>query len=111
MEPIGSSLWLEKKGFPNKSKGIKNSKFKNRSEYQQSCFNCKKIGHLIVECPKLQKHKQSISREENYKGKLKKSLMTTWDEFDEKEESHKEEGNLGLMATESEKNTRTKFRV
>jgi len=37
--------------------------------------------------------------------------MTTWDEFDEKEESHKEEGNLGLMATESEKNTRTKFRV
>jgi len=47
----------------------KNMKFLSKKGYQKGCFNCKKIGHFIVECPDLQKEKS--------KDKSKKASFNT----------------------------------
>jgi hypothetical protein len=43
------------KRFSNRSSGSKGSS--SKKEDQKSCFNCKKPGHFIAECPDLQKDK------------------------------------------------------
>jgi len=69
----------------------KNKKFLNRrssykgskKEDQKSCFNSKKPGHFIVDCPDLQKEKskekskKSTFQSNKFKKQIKKSLMAT----------------------------------
>jgi len=46
-------LAKKNKKFLSRRSGYKGS----RKEYQKGCFNCKKPGHFIVDCPDLQKEK------------------------------------------------------
>lgn len=56
------------------------------------CYECKKLGHFIFECPSLNKEKPRKTF------KKKKSLMATWKDLDfssfEEEEEVAEEANL-----------------
>ena len=73
--------YLAKKNmkFLSKRSGYKSSK----KEDQKGCFNCKKSGHLIVDCPDLQKEKsKDKSKKSNFntrkfRKQIKKSLMAT----------------------------------
>jgi hypothetical protein len=97
------------KKFSNRSSGSRSSGFKDKKENLNKCFNCKKSGHLIADCPeKSSKDRvkgKSISKE-RFKNKVKKSLMATWEDInDESEDDTEEEANLALMATASENNS------
>ncbi|KAH9753733.1 hypothetical protein KPL71_015184 [Citrus sinensis] len=63
---------------------------KNRKEKKEliKCYECKKLGHIKMECPLLNKLK-------------KKAMVATWDDSDEEtsdDEEHQEMKNLALMA-------------
>ena len=73
-----------------------------------TCYECKKSGHIRIECPKL-KHKNKGAKDR------KKAFKATWDDFSkfEKEEEQEEVANLCFMALEDKnkvclKSTRTK---
>jgi hypothetical protein len=70
------------------------------------CFNCKKTGHFIVDSHKLSskdKVKKRNFNKENFKNKIKKSLIATWEDVDnDLEVEEDKEANLALMATASE---------
>src|SRR4030043_843765 len=73
---------------------------------EKNCFNCKKPGHFIADCPELKKDKskKNGSKTSNVKRNCRKSLMAAWDELDKDSGSEKEddeEANLALMATTS----------
>jgi len=67
-----------KKVFSRRS-GYKGSKKKD----QKGCFNCKKLGHFIADCPALQKEKSKEKskkptfKSSKFKKQIKQSLMTT----------------------------------
>jgi len=79
--------------FLSKKGGYKSSK----KEDQKGCFNCKKTGHFIAECPDLQKEKsKDKSKKASYntrkfRKQIKKSLMATWEDLDSESGSEKEE--------------------
>jgi len=94
----------------------KNKRFLSRSSSHKSskkegCFNCKKTGHFIAEWPDLQKDKSKdkskkpIFKSNKFKEKIKKSLMATWEDLDNKSESDEEEAEakakiaMALVAT------------
>ena len=93
--------------FLSKKGGYKSSK----KEDQKGCFNCKKTGHFIAECPDLQKEKlKDKTKKESFntrkfRKQIKKSLMETWEDLDSESGSEKEdvedEANVvvGLMTT------------
>src|SRR4030043_141188 len=88
-----------------------------KKEEQKSCYNCKKPGHFIADCPDMQKDKskKKSSKSSTFKSNFRKSLMAAWDDLDKDSESEKEddeEANLALMAiassdTESESESET----
>ncbi|MCI63170.1 serine/threonine protein kinase SRPK1, partial [Trifolium medium] len=85
----------------NKGNGSRSSGYKEKKEDQKNCFNCKKPGHFIADCPELsskEKSKRSSSKKENFKNKIKKSLMATWEDLDKMsdDEVEEEEANLAL---------------
>ena len=59
------------------------SSHKSSRKEEKDCFNCKKTGHFIVECPNLQKDKSKdkskkpIFKSNKFKKQIKKSLMAT----------------------------------
>ncbi|PNX69873.1 hypothetical protein L195_g064632, partial [Trifolium pratense] len=65
---------------------------------QKNCFNCKKPGHFIADCPEMSskdKRKRYNSKKQQFKSKLKKSLMSTFEELSSEEEVEEdEEANL-----------------
>ena len=83
----------------------------SRKEDQKGCFNCKKPGHFIAECPDLQrekskdKSKRSTFKPSKFKKQIKQSLMATWDDLGSESGSDKEEADedakvaVGLVAT------------
>ena len=93
--------------FLSKKGGYKSSK----KEDQKGCFNCKKTGHFIAECPDLQKEKSKGKSKKasfntrKFRKQIKKSLMATWEDIDiesgsEKEEAEKEANVVvGLVTT------------
>jgi len=93
--------------FLSKRGGYKSSK----KEDQKGCFNCKKSGHFIVDCPDLQKEKskekskKSSFNSRKFRKQIKKSLMATWEDLDIESGSEKEEVRdetnvaVGLVAT------------
>ena len=84
---------------------------KNMKFLSKRCFNCKKPGHFIAECPDLQKEqakdksKKSSFNSRKFRKQIKKSLMATWEDLDSESESEKEEAEdeanvvVGLVAT------------
>jgi len=101
----------------------KNKRFLSRSSSHKSsrreekgCFNCKKTGHFIVECPDLQKDKSKdkskkpILKSNKFKKQIKKSLMATWEDLDNESESDEEEAEdeakiaMALVATVENEN-------
>jgi len=95
--------------FLSKKGGYKSS----TKEDQKGCFNCKKTGHFIVECPDLQKEKSKDKSKKasfntrKFRKQIKKSLMETWEDLDSESGSKKEEAEeeanvvVGLVATVS----------
>jgi len=102
---------------------MKNKRFLSRGSSHNSsrkeekgCFNCKKTGHFIAECPNLQKEKSKdkskkpIFKSNKFKKQIKKSLMETWEDLDNESESDEEDAEdeaniaMALVATvENEK--------
>jgi len=101
----------------------KNKKFLSRSSSHRSsrreekgCFNCKKTGHFIAECPDLQKDKtkdkskKPIFKSNKFKKQIKKNLMATWEDLDNESESEEEEAEdeakiaMALVATVENEN-------
>ncbi|KAI5424658.1 hypothetical protein KIW84_030735 [Lathyrus oleraceus] len=76
-----------------------------KKDNQKGCFNYKKSDHFIVECLDLQKNKAKNGSLQKYsfKNRFKKSVMATWYELDNKEDSEKDEeqANLTMMALTS----------
>ncbi|KAK2373437.1 gag-protease polyprotein [Trifolium repens] len=101
-------LNMKFKKFSNRSSGSRSSGFKDKKEDLNKCFNCKKPGHFIADCPEKSSRDKvkgkSISKE-RFKNKVKKGLMATWEDInDESDDDTEEEANLALMATASEDN-------
>jgi len=96
-------LAKKNKEFISRGSGHKSS----RKEKQKSCFNCKKTGHFIAECPDLQKEKSKkpIFKSNKFKKQIKKSLMATGEELDNESESDKDDAEneakiaMALVAT------------
>jgi len=103
----------------------KNKKFMSKGsshkssirEEQKGCFNYKKTGHFIAECPDLQKEKSKdkskkpVFTSNKFKKQIKKSLMAIWEDLDNESESDKDDAEdeaniaMALVATvENEKN-------
>ena len=66
-----------------------------KEEKKIICFNCRKPGHIVVECPK-NKGKPSTSKK-SYK---KKALKATWDSESESDEEI-DTAHMCFMANES----------
>ena len=66
----------------------KDSSHKSSKKEEKGCFNCKKTGHFIAECPDLQKDKSKkpIFISNKFKKQIKKSLMATWEDLDNESE-------------------------
>ncbi|CAJ2647317.1 unnamed protein product [Trifolium pratense] len=97
---------LNKRNF----KGNSSRNFVSKKVDQKNCFNCKKSGHFIADCPEMSakdKSKRYSSKKQQFKSKLKKSLMATFEELSSEEEvEEEEEANLALMAsTDSDADT------
>jgi len=100
-------LAKKNKKFLSRRSGYKGS----RKEDQKGCFNCKKPGHFIVDCPDIQKEKskdkskKSTFKSNKIKKKIKQSLMATWEDLDSESESDKDDVDedakvvVGLVAT------------
>jgi len=100
-------LARKNKKFLSKKGGYKSSK----KEDQKGCFNCKKPGHFIVECPDLQKEKskdkskKSSFNSRKFRKQIKKSLKATWEDLDSESGSEKEKAEdeakvaVGVVAT------------
>jgi len=101
--------YLAKKNKRFLSKGISH---KSSRKEEKGCFNCKKTGHFIAECPDLQKDKSKdkskklIFKSNKFKKQIKKSLMATWEYLDNESESDEEEAEdeakiaMALVATD-----------
>jgi len=101
--------YLAKKNmkFLSKRGGYKSFK----KEDQKGCFNCKKPGHFIADCPDLQKEKskdkskKSSFNSRKFKKQINMSLMATWEDLDNESGCEKEEAEdeanvaVGLVAT------------
>jgi len=95
------------KKFLSRRSGYKGS----RKEDQKGCFNCKKPGPFIADCPDLQKEKskdkskKSTFKSNKIKKQIKLSLMETWEYLDSESESDKDDANedakvvVGLVVT------------
>jgi len=100
-------LGRKNRKFLSKKGGYKSS----NKEDQKGCFNCKKTGHFIAECPDLQKEKSKDKSKKasfntrKFRKQIKKSLMATWEDLDSESGSEKEEAEeeanvaVGLVAT------------
>jgi len=82
----------------------------SRKQDQKGCFNCKKHGHFIADCPDLQKEKskdkskKSTFKSKKIKKQIKQSLMATWEDLDNESEYDKDDADedakvaVGLVA-------------
>ena len=90
---------------------IRGSFRSSKKEDQKGCFNYKKPGHFIADCPDLhkekskEKSKKPTFKSSKFKKQLKQSLMATWDDLDSESESDKGDSDegaklaVGLVAT------------
>jgi len=89
----------------------RSSSHKSSRKEEKSCFNCKKTGHFIAECPDLRKDKSKdkskkpIFKSNKFKKQIERSLMATWEDLDIESESDEEEAEdeakiaMALVAT------------
>jgi hypothetical protein len=95
---------LSSKGSRSRSSG-----FKDKKEDLNECYNCKKSGQFIADCPEMSskdKAKNKNISKERFKNKVNKSLKAIWEDInnDSDDDDADEEANLALMATASEDN-------
>jgi len=93
------------KKFLSRRSGYKGS----RKEDQKGCFNCKKLGYFIADCPDLQKEKskdkskKSTFKSNMIKKQIKQSLMATWEDLDSESDKDNPDKDakvvVGLVAT------------
>jgi len=107
---------LEYLAKKNKTFLSRGSSHKNSRKEEKGCFNCKKTGHFIAECPDLQKEKSKdkskkpIFKSNIFKKQIKKSLMATWEDLDNESESDEEDAEdeakiaMALVATVENEN-------
>ncbi|XP_024628701.1 uncharacterized protein [Medicago truncatula] len=96
--PDGDSNKLEYLAKKNRKFLMKKNGYKNfKKEDQKGCFNCKKPGHFIADCPDLQKEKSKDKPKKSsfnirkFRKEIKKSLMATWEDLDSESDSEKED--------------------
>lgn len=84
-------LTKKKNKFSSRSNGFKGPSSRSDKYDQNGCFNCQKPGHFIDAYPDLQKDKvkKESFQKNNFRSKFKKSLMLTWEELDNEEETNK----------------------
>lgn len=72
-----------------RSSGFRGSSLRDKKGDQKGCFNCKKPGYFIADCPELQKDslKKGSYQMDNFRNNVKKSIMTTWGKLDNEGES------------------------
>lgn len=77
-------LAKKNKRFYGKTSVFRGSSSKEKKDDQKGCFNYKKHGHFIADCPEVQKNKSKKGsyQKDSFRNKFKKSLMATWDELD-----------------------------
>ena len=70
-----------------KSSGFKGSA--SKKDESKNCYNCKKPGHFIADCPDIpkDKSKKKSSKSSNFNSKYRRSLMVAWDDLDKESES------------------------
>ncbi|MCI26980.1 serine/threonine protein kinase SRPK1, partial [Trifolium medium] len=90
--------WNRKNNISNRGSGSKEGE-------QLKCYNCSKTGHFIADCLEFSfkdKEKKSNSWKENFKSKVRKILMATWEDLDKiTDGDDEEEANLALIAIAS----------
>jgi len=74
----------KKKRFPRRSSTVRGSNYIEKKNEQKTNLNCKKLGHSLFDSLDLQKDKpkKESSKNENFKHKVKKILMETWEDLD-----------------------------
>jgi len=82
----------KKKRFYGRRNGVKGSSNKEKKDEPKARFNYKKHGRSIVDYPGIQKES---SNKENFKSRVKKCLMVTWEDLDV--EYDEEEVHLAMM--------------
>lgn len=87
--------------FSGRSIGFIGSSSREKKDDRKGCFNYNNSSHFIVDYPEVQKDKSKKGsfQKDNFKNKFKTSLIETWDELDNEEDSEKdkEQANLALI--------------
>ncbi|PNX54828.1 serine/threonine protein kinase SRPK1, partial [Trifolium pratense] len=81
---------LNKRNF----RGNNSRNLVSKKDDQKNCFNCKKPGHFIADCPEMSskdKSKRYNTKKQQFKSKLKKCLMATFEELSSEEEVEEDE--------------------
>ncbi|MCI83434.1 serine/threonine protein kinase SRPK1, partial [Trifolium medium] len=58
--------------------------YKDKKDDQKNCFNYRKPGHFIADCPDLaykNKGNKGNSKNDDFRSKMKKSLLATWEDL------------------------------
>lgn len=85
-------LTKRNKRFSGRRSGFRGSSSKDKVDDQKSYFNYKKSGYFKAYYPNMQKYKpkKGIFQKDMFISKFKKSLMETWDELDNEDNSYKD---------------------
>jgi len=84
-------LFYKKGRQSNFRRGKPQGRFEKKRDEPGPCFHCKKIGHLIADCPALQ---ASTSK---HGMKKKKALAATWDDSESESEEEIDTANMCFM--------------
>ena len=84
-------MFYKKVRQSNFRRGKPQGRYEKKREEPGPCFHCKKIGHLIADCPALQ---ATTSKH----GKKKKALAATWDDSESESEEEHDAANMCFMA-------------
>ncbi|MQM14752.1 hypothetical protein Taro_047687 [Colocasia esculenta] len=101
VDDVLSKLQKNLKKKKNRSRRIQK---KEKKEKELVCYECRKPGHLRLDCPKLKKTGQPEKFKKKYKKFKRKAMAAAWDieevttSSSSSSESEKEQVNLALMA-------------
>ena len=85
-------MFYKKGRQSNFRRGKPQGRFERKREEPGPCFHCKKIGHLIADCPALQ---ATTSKNGS---KKKKAMVATWDDSESESEEENDAAHMCFMA-------------